>query len=364
MASIKPKVSIITPTFNQIKFIRQTIESILSQNTKFSFEILIHDDASNDGTADIIKEFENKYPEIVKPIYAKSNRFSRADYKYFNELFSAAKGEYIAMCEGDDYWTDNNKLQTQVDYMERYPSTTVCFHPVEVVYEDGRPSTIFPEKRVAKEFTKTNLFKRNYIQTNSVMYRRADYSQMLLNFLPIDWYLHLYHVKSGRMGFINKVMSAYRVHSGGIWSESYTDLKMFWHHQWRNHLLLYIAMMKLADTTSQRREVNNNFYEVFNNLLHTCSEEDCEDIRCALEEFPKLGAMFVMNIYKEMQNLENKNTFISERLGNSLKDIDEKNALLNIYEQRLVHITSSKSWVITKPLRSLSNGANRIFHIS
>ena len=115
-----PLVSICCITFNHEKYIDQTLEGFLMQKTNFSFEILIHDDASTDATADIIREYEAKYPNIIKPIYQTENQFSkgiRSMYGVFN--FPRATGKYIAMCEGDDYWIDENKLQSQADFLEQ-----------------------------------------------------------------------------------------------------------------------------------------------------------------------------------------------------------------------------------------------------
>ncbi len=113
-------VSICCITFNHEKYIGKTLEGFLMQKTNFSFEILIHDDASTDSTANVIREYEAKYPHIIKPIYQTENQFSkgiRSMYGVFN--FPRASGKYIAMCEGDDYWIDENKLQSQADFLEQ-----------------------------------------------------------------------------------------------------------------------------------------------------------------------------------------------------------------------------------------------------
>ena len=115
-----PLVSICCITFNHEKYIGQTLEGFLMQKTNFPFEILIHDDASTDATASIIRAYEAKFPHIIKPIYQTENQFSkgiRSMYGVFN--FPRASGKYIAMCEGDDYWIDENKLQSQADFLEQ-----------------------------------------------------------------------------------------------------------------------------------------------------------------------------------------------------------------------------------------------------
>lgn len=119
-------VSICCVAYNQESYVRQALDSFLAQKTNFPFEILISDDASPDRTADIIREYEQKYPEIVKPIYFSENQYSRG-VNIDEKNYERASGKYIAVCEGDDYWIDEYKLQKQVDYMESHPDCTFCF---------------------------------------------------------------------------------------------------------------------------------------------------------------------------------------------------------------------------------------------
>ena len=111
-------VSICCITYNHEKYIRDAIEGFLMQKTDFPFEVLIHDDASTDGTADIIREYETKYPDIIKPIYQTENQYSKGIKISATYNYPRAKGKYIALCEGDDYWIDPYKLQKQVDFLE------------------------------------------------------------------------------------------------------------------------------------------------------------------------------------------------------------------------------------------------------
>lgn len=133
-----PLVSISVIAYNHEKYIRQCLDGILMQNVNFPYEILIHDDASPDGTADIIREYEAKYPDIIKPIYQTENQFSKVGVgaiSRFND--ERARGKYIAQCEGDDYWTDPGKLQMQVDFLEAHPEYVGTAHNVRCVNELG-----------------------------------------------------------------------------------------------------------------------------------------------------------------------------------------------------------------------------------
>ena len=134
----EPVVSVCVITYNHEKYIRQCLDGILMQEVTFPYEILIHDDASPDNTAEIIREYEAKYPEIIKPIYQTVNQYSQGiDVGKYN--FERAVGKYIALCEGDDYWTDPKKLQMQVDFLEKHPEYVGTAHNVRTINEFGQP---------------------------------------------------------------------------------------------------------------------------------------------------------------------------------------------------------------------------------
>ena len=114
-------ISIICNTYNHENYIRQTLDGFIAQKTQYSFEVLIHDDASTDGTANIIREYEQKYPKIIKPIYQTENQYSQGINVSGKYQYSRAQGKYLAFCEGDDYWCNPNKLQKQVSFLEQNP---------------------------------------------------------------------------------------------------------------------------------------------------------------------------------------------------------------------------------------------------
>lgn len=228
-----PKVSVLCITYNHARFIRDALDGFVMQKTNFPFEVLIHDDASTDGTADIIREYTEKYPDIIKPILQTENQWSRGVDFIGTFLCPKIRGQYVCLNEGDDYWTDPYKLQKQVDFMDAHTDYSVCFHPVRVVWDNGtHPDSIFPSKK--HRFNKTtlelsDLLKHNFIQTNSVMYRwRHDcVSLRPIGILPGDWYLHLLHAQVGKIGFISDIMSVYRRNDGGIWTGAYETDKWF-----------------------------------------------------------------------------------------------------------------------------------------
>lgn len=229
----KIKISIVCITYNHARFIRDCIDGFLMQQTNFPFEILVHDDASTDGTTEILREYSNKYPNII-PFYEKNNQFQKFDFLKYS-LFPMIKGEYVAFCEGDDYWTDPLKLQKQADYLDAHPDCSMCFHPVVVHWETGsEPDCLFPVP--AQRFNKTvltfkELLKRNFIQTNAVVYRWRFHQDSLNllpdNILPGDWFLHLLHAQTGKIGYIEDAMGVYRRHDGGVWIGAWHSVEWF-----------------------------------------------------------------------------------------------------------------------------------------
>lgn len=134
------KVSICCAAYNHANYIRQTLDGFLMQKTDFPFEIIINDDASPDNTADIIREYAKQYPDIIKPIYQTENQYSKGTIISRDILFANAKGEYIAICEGDDYWTDPEKLQKQVDFLDNNPDYIGCVHKYFTVDKSSEPT--------------------------------------------------------------------------------------------------------------------------------------------------------------------------------------------------------------------------------
>lgn len=222
-------VSVICITYLHEKYIAQAIESMVQQKTNFNYEILISDDCSPDQTEEIIKKYEKKYPGKIYYIKRNNNLGTR---KNVDDLIRRARGKYIAFNEGDDYWIDANKLQLQVDYLEKTPSCSLCFHQVQVVDEKD-PGTIafFPGKQLKSIFTTEDFIQRNYIQTNSLVFRKNNLGVSELNderIMPGDWYRHTLNSISGDAHLLPLVMSVYRKHSGGIWSSQGTDLHKKW----------------------------------------------------------------------------------------------------------------------------------------
>lgn len=298
-------------TYNHEKFIRQALEGFVNQKTNFKFEVIIHDDASTDKTADIIREYQQKYPEIIKPIFQTENQYAQGKPILLKHIYPFIKTKYVALCEGDDYWTDPNKLQKQVDFLETHSDYSICFHPVKLIYEDNPNKTNFyPSKKVLNsELTFEKLLSQNFIQTNSVVYRWRFVKENIndvwpLGIIPGDWFLHLCHAKVGKIGALKEVMSVYRKHSGGIWYDTDSANKNLHRRHGMKELKFYNSVYEnLADKSESY--LNNTFLPNFKLII---------DNYYNFGDFDKL--MEIKNLYPEI--LE-KSLKVQNPLGSKLK---------------------------------------------
>jgi glycosyltransferase involved in cell wall biosynthesis len=345
------KVSILSITYNQSDYIREALDSFIVQKTNFKFEVIVHDDASTDGTKEILEEYQKKYPEIIKPVYEKENQYSKENFEFITDMYKSAKGDYIAFCEGDDFWTDENKLQIQVDKMEKNPKASICFHQVNISFEANEESDeIWPSKD--GEFTVRRLLKENFIQTNSVLYRRQDYSTMKSDIMPGDWYAHLYHARFGEIIFIGKPMSTYRRHEGGVWWDSHKNLHKIWIKYGLKFLKFDEEIIRLyGGSPEYRAAIESKTYNDIRSLAQVDIDHNTELIVGAIENYPEL-----MHLYTKMDLLEDNK--LKEEAGipkleleslkfenkNNKTTINDLSDQLKILQARLELIEESRTW--------------------
>jgi len=217
------EVSIVCNAYNHGKYIRDALNGFVMQKTDFKYEILVHDDASTDNTADIIREFEAKYPDLIKPIYQTENKYSQGIWVTGEYQYSRIRGRYIALCEGDDYWTDPDKLQKQYDALQAHPEIGICAHSSNlVIATDGslkgtiRHSdevTVIPVEKVIEG-------GGDFVSTNSLLFKKEVVTEPMPFFelLPMDYTIQIEGSLSGGMLYLPDNMSSYRVSVPGSWS--------------------------------------------------------------------------------------------------------------------------------------------------
>lgn len=229
-------VSVCCLAYNHSKYIKQCLDGFVNQKTNFKFEVLVHDDASTDGTQDIIREYEKKYPDIIKPIYQAENQYSKGIKVNATYQYPRVKGKYIAYCEGDDFWSNVDKLQKQFDIMEKNPDCSAVFHKVNDITETGEAlSSAHPrsdlnsgiiksEKLVemicsseALPFQLSSYFMRNIFNSNS------EQPKFRMASIVGDISLALWLAAIGDVYYIDESMSCYRCFSQGGWTEKWAS---------------------------------------------------------------------------------------------------------------------------------------------
>lgn len=230
-------VSVCCTAYNHEKYIRKCLDGFIMQETDFKYEVIINDDASTDNTADIIREYEEKYPDIIKPIYQTENQYSQGINISVNYLYPMAKGKYIALCEGDDFWIDPYKLQKQVKAMEENSECHMCVHEVQCVNEAGDViDEVIPHVKVedtvlsSADLADLLLVEACPFQTSSYLMRATDvwhYCHPVPYFRQIspvgDLCYLLYFMQIGEVAFLKQKMSCYRRNSIGSWSKGMED---------------------------------------------------------------------------------------------------------------------------------------------
>lgn len=248
-------VSVICLAYNHEKYIRDALEGFVSQITDFKYEVLINDDASTDNTSLIIREYEHKYPKIIKPIYQNENQYSKGIKIVKDILIPRAKGKYLAFCEGDDYWCDCNKLQKQIDILENNSEYSACVHNTNYFYmNNGKCIKKYTDKNNVLYLKDCVMCGGQSFHTSSLVVRKKHYLNKP-DFTTIvngvgDYPNAIYYSLCGSIYYIGNVMSVYRVGTEGSWTKRVgTNRK-------KSEVVLsqIIHMLKVADSYSNYRE--------------------------------------------------------------------------------------------------------------
>lgn len=299
-------VSVVCATYNHEKYIRDALEGFVNQKTDFPFEVLINDDASTDGTADIIREYEKKYPEIIKPIYQTENQYSKG-IRITNEiLIPQAKGKYIAYCEGDDYWCDENKLQMQADYLENHPESSASVHNTYIFdLRDKSKRTMFMGKE--RNLTVNDCIRgwpysyhtSSLIARAELIKNRPEFTLMVKN--VGDHPLAIFLSIMGEIHYFCNPMSVYRYGTEGSWTSNMRNDLAFKTRKFEDMVL----MLKAADSYS-----NYKYHSYFKKKIDT--ERHFVDVLkkepFLILKYPRIHTLYIYRSIKKV--LKNKFPFL------------------------------------------------------
>lgn len=234
-----PTVSVLMICYNQQEYVGQAIRSVMRQKTTFPVELIIHDDCSTDGTGEVCMQYARRYPESIRYVRNEKNVGLEEN---FIRAYHLARGKYIAICEGDDYWLGRKKLQRQVRVMEAHPEYAICFHRTLNYYmHDGSKSLTARERPAVT--TLYDLARKNYISNVSCLYRKQPFElpTWMSQVRTYDYAMHLLNACYGKIVFLPQVMAVYRIHGRSVWSESGAERRYQIAMKVRECVMLHLA---------------------------------------------------------------------------------------------------------------------------
>ena len=292
-------VSIICIAYNHEKYIRDALDGFVMQKTDFAFEVLIHDDASTDSTASIIREYEARYPDVIKPIYQTENQYQQGISVISTYLAPRISGKYAALCEGDDYWTDDSKLQRQVDFLEAHPEIDGCAHRVMVKgMSDHRSDRYVAPADHDGILSLDQVISGGggFVATNSLVFRSDLYDKRykFTEILTLD-YIHQIRISiRGGMYYMDRCMGVYRYMTDGSWSVRMSK-----------NLEKYIRHTQKVIQALEQLDVDLD-YRCHDTIVHKIARNQCgivvssADIRMFLEE-PYRSSLHLLSFPEQCQ---------------------------------------------------------------
>lgn len=259
-----PLVSVCMITYNHEAFIAEAIESVLMQQTNFPFELIIGEDISPDRTRSICEEYQARYPDMVRLLPSEKNIGLQQN---FIEVLFRVRGKYIALLDGDDFWTDPHKLQRQVDFLEKNEAYSMVFHNVHLLKHGQMSGLVYPEGR-KETISITDILNHDYTQTCATLFRAAPLAQVpyadALQWIYNDITLFALVLSDGSLArYMPEPMSTYRVHAGGVWSMVNIRKKYFMSHIAENIIInRYYPIERLKPLITKREVAFYKFYAV------------------------------------------------------------------------------------------------------
>ena len=244
--SITPLVSICILAFNHENYIRETLDNILKQETSFDFDVFVHDDASTDTTPQIIKEYQDRFPEIIKPILQTENQFSQGIKPFAKFIYPNLKSEFVAFCEADDYWNNPQKLEKQVAIFKEHKDVVICGHDIEVLYEKGtKIKKIFYKKPVlggSFKFSFIDEFNNHFVHTATLMIKIwvLRLQPINTNYVSADIQAILFALSKGDGYYIDEKLAVKRRNLGSIThNKEYKEIVTDGQRKMWNYVLTY-----------------------------------------------------------------------------------------------------------------------------
>lgn len=327
-------VSVICTAYNHEKFIKDAIEGVVNQKTNFNYELIVHDDASTDGTASVIREYEEKYPQLIKAIYQKENQYKKRRI-YESILFPIVRGKYIAFCEGDDYWISRDKLQKQIDFMESHEEYSMCMHnAIQLNFENG-------EEKTLNTFPKTGTYSqeeqiRTGMGTNFPAFAsyviRTKFLQGIPDFFyesrTVDYTIRQYYANCGKVYYFEEVMSVYRVKTPSSYMKKISDDQQFYN----NYTLKMIRFFEQFD-----RYTNGKYHDI----LECKIESDYFGFCLSIEKEEGISKAITGGLNLEIIK-ECYQRLAVEHVDNSIREMNKKVNSLFIYGTSRVAVVCKK----------------------
>jgi glycosyltransferase involved in cell wall biosynthesis len=281
------RVSVIMLAYNHQKFIAQAIEGVLMQQTNFDFELVIGEDFSPDKTRQICLDYEAKFPDKVRVLKREKNLGGGGQPNFIDCYNNTKNSQYVALCEGDDYWTSPHKLQKQVDFLEKNADFAICFHNTEIVFFEENQESYRLNDNLSKDiFSLDDLVGEDevwFMATASVMYRRdaiGDLPEWFVKTKSGDIPLHILAARNGKIKYLDELMAAYRKHAGGQSLTDHKDDEAFL----RNRIFMYEKIDKETQYVFHKR-LQKNIARYYKMLLNSKQFEGkyWKQMPCALK---------------------------------------------------------------------------------
>ena len=314
------KVSVLMLTYNHEKYIADAIESVVKQQADFSFELVIGEDRSTDDTARICREYQEKYPDLIKLTINEENLGLQEN---FIRTYNQCSGEYMAICEGDDFWINKHKLQIQADFLDQHKEYSACFHRALNYYQEDGSKSIGNGGYQKKVNTVFDIINSNPITNVTVMFRLGLFGELPSWFSKVtsyDFAIHVLNAEHGDVYFMNKVMAVYRQHKESIWSMATSEKQI---------LISVINRQLLIDHYKEKnKSICNKLTETYTNgcirLVQYYHSIGNTEKRLEAENFIlKANPTFTIEQVKEMEKIKEipLKKKISQRIFRSIKAI-------------------------------------------